>query len=252
MPSLLSRSIPPARSLKRQTQNRPVDWLDSLAQDVRYGFRALRRSSSSSVIAVVSLAIGIGVNVAVFSVTNAVLFKGFRSVGRNDRILYIGTQKNGRGCCASYPDFEDWRAQAKSFQGMGAVADLQISLNDSSGAPEHYDASLITANAFRLLGATPLIGREFAPSDDKSGAAPVAILSHGFWQRRYGTDPDVVGRTIRINGTPTTVIGVMPEGFSFPAKPGALAAAGRDARSPEAERSRSVVRVRADGRGRHL
>jgi hypothetical protein len=93
---------------------------------------------------------------------------------------------------------------------------------------------------------------QFAPSDDKSGAAPVAILSHGFWQRRYGTDPDVVGRTIRINGTPTTVIGVMPEGFSFPAKPGALAAAGRDARSPEAERSRSVVRVRADGRGRHL
>jgi putative ABC transport system permease protein len=193
-----------------------VEWLDSLAQDIRDGFRGMRRSPVSTLIAVVTLAIGVGVNVAVFTVTNAVLFKGFRSIDRNDRILYIGTQKDGRGCCASYPDFEDWRAQATTFQGMGAVADLQINLTDSSGAPEHYDASEVTANAFTLLGEAPILGRDFAPSDERPGAAPVAILSYGFWQRRYGTDPAIVGRTMRINGTPTTVIGVMPQGFSFP------------------------------------
>ena len=189
---------------------------DALAQDVRCAFRALRRSPASTATVVATLAIAIGANLAVFTVANAVLFKGFRSIDRNDRLLYIGTQKNGRGCCASYPDFEDWRAQAKSFNGMGAVADLQINLTDSSGAAEHYDASQVTANTFALVGEAPILGRDFAPSDEKPGAAPVAILSYGFWQRRYGTDPAIVGRTIRINGAPTTVIGIMPRDFSFP------------------------------------
>ena len=106
--------------------------------------------------------------------------------------------------------------QATSFHGMGAVADLPITLTDSSGAPEHYEASQVTANTFTLLGKGPILGRDFAPSDEQPSAQRVAILSYGFWQRRYGTDPGIVGRTIRINGAPTTVIGVMPQGFFFP------------------------------------
>ena len=99
---------------------------------------------------------------------------------------------------------------------MGAVADQQISFSDSSGAPEHYDATRITANAFRLLGASPVLGRDFDAADEKPGAAPVAILSSGFWQRRYGRNRAILGRTVRIDGTPTTVVGVMSPDFSFP------------------------------------
>jgi putative ABC transport system permease protein len=194
-----------------------IGWLDSLAQDVRYGCRGLRRSPGFTTVAVMTLAVGIGVNAAVFTVTDAVLFKGFRLIDGNDRILYIGTQKNGRGCCASYPDFVDWRAQAQSFADMGAVADLQIALSDGTGSgAEHYIATQITTNAFHLLGQRPAVGRDFTRSDGLRGAAPVAILRHRFWERRYGKDPGIVGRMIRINGTPTTVVGVMPRGFSFP------------------------------------
>ena len=193
-----------------------LGWLDALAQDVRDALRGMRRSPNFTVVAVMTLAIGIGVNGAVFTVTNAVLFKGFPLVDDNERILYIGTQNNGRGCCVSYPDFADWRARASSFTGLGAVADLQITISGTSEAAEHYDATRITANAFRLLGQPPMLGRDFSASDERPGAAPVAILRYSFWERRYGKDPGIIGRALRINGTPTTVIGVMPNGFAFP------------------------------------
>jgi putative ABC transport system permease protein len=191
-------------------------WLDSLSQDIRFGLRGMRRSPAFTTIAVTTLAIGIGVNAAVFTLTNAVLFKGFRSVARNDRILYIGTQNHGRGCCVSYPDFLDWRAQAHSFEDLGAVADLQIVVSDAGGAPEHYDATEITANAFALLGQRPIIGRDFTSADEAPGAVHVAILNYRFWDRHSGKNPAIVGQTLRINGTPTTIVGVMPPGFSFP------------------------------------
>jgi len=171
----------------------------------------------SRIVAVLTLALGIGINAAVFTVTNAVLFRGFRLVDKNDRVLYIGTQKNGRGCCASYPDFLDWRAQATSFSDMGAVADLQITLSDGTESnAEHDDATQITTNGFQLLGQRPILGRTFASTDAQPGAAPVAILREAFWERRYGKDAAIIGRTIRVNGVPTTVIGVMPRDFAFP------------------------------------
>ncbi len=189
---------------------------DGLGQDLRYAVRALRRSPGFTLTAVATLALGIGVNVAVFTVTNAVLFKGFRLVENNDRIVYVDTRDRGRGCCVSYPDFQDWRAQATSFEGMGAVADLKFTLNDDDGYAEGYDATQITAGAFRLLGRSPILGRGFEPADETPGAAPAAILTYRFWDQRYGKDTTIVGRTIRINNVPTTVIGVMPRGFSFP------------------------------------
>jgi putative ABC transport system permease protein len=194
-----------------------IGWFHSLSQDARYADRAMRRAPAFTAVAVATLAIGIGINAAVFSVTDAVLFKGFRLIDRNDRLLYIGTQKNGRGCCASFPDFVDWRAQARSFVDLAAVADRQIALSDGNeSGTEHYDATEITPNAFQLLGQRPAIGRDFTASDGQPGAEPVAILRHSFWERRYGRDPAVIGRTIRINGIRTTVVGVMPPNFSFP------------------------------------
>lgn len=191
-------------------------WLDDLRLDLRYAVRSLRRNPGFTIVAVSTLVLGIGINVAVFTVADAVLFKGFRSVRDNDRLLYIGTQKNGRGCCASYSDFLDWQAAATSFAGMGAVADQQISFSDGTGAPEHYDATRVTAKAFALLGASPALGRDFDAADVAPGAAPVAVLNSDFWTRRYGADSRVLGRTVRIDGVETTIVGVMPRGFSFP------------------------------------
>jgi len=160
------------------------------------------------------LAVGIGINATVFTVTNAVLFKGFALVSGNDRLRYI-SYKNSN-CCVSYPDFLDWRAQSKSFDGMAIVHGVSIALTDSSGFPENLSGNENSADVFRVVGAKPIMGRDFTPADEAPGAAPVTILHYGFWERRYGKDPNIVGRTLRMNGALTTVIGVMPQGFSFP------------------------------------
>jgi predicted permease len=186
----------------------------SLLADVRFGFRSLRKNPGFTAVAVATLALGIGVNATVFTVTNAVLFKGFPMVEGNDRLLYIS---NG-GCCISYPDFEDIRAQAKSFQGMGVTHGIGSVVSDESGFPENIDVTEISADTFRLVGQRPIMGRDFKPSDQVPGAAPVAILNYGFWQRRYGKDRTIIGRAIRMNGAATILIGIMPEEFSFPQK----------------------------------
>lgn len=190
--------------------------MHALIRDVRFALRSLRASPGYTTVIVLTLGTAIGVNTAVFTVTNAVLFKGFRGIPRNDRIVYIGTQRQGRGCCASLPDVVDWRAQARSFTDLAAVADLQIVVADDSHSAEHYDASQISTNGFRLLGRQPMLGRDFTAGDGVAGAAPVAILHHDFWRRRYASDPNILGRTLRINGIPTTIVGVMPADFSFP------------------------------------
>ncbi|MGA2877929.1 MAG: ABC transporter permease [Bryobacteraceae bacterium] len=187
-----------------------MSWLD----DVRVSFRTLAKNPGFTAVAVATLALGIGVNATVFTVTNAVLFKGFPLVDRNDRLLYVS---NG-GCCISYPDFEDIRAQSKSFQGMAVVHGVGKILGDGRGFAENIDVTEVSADTFHLVGQRPIRGRDFAPSDEEPGAAPVAILSYGFWQRRYANDPAIIGRTVRMNGAPTTIIGLMASGFSFPQK----------------------------------
>ena len=193
-------------------------WLDGIVQDMRYAVRGLRRSPGVSVTAIATLALGIGVNATVFTVTNAVLFRGFPHVDPNNRLLYLGTAKNGSGGAVSYPDFEDWRAQAKSFTEMAVVSNggLRLILSDRSGAPETCDGTQLSANSFQVLGQKPILGRDFALSDEVPGASPVAILSYGFWERRYAKDASLIGKTIRLDGSPTTVIGIMPPGFDFP------------------------------------
>ena len=187
--------------------------MNSIVQDMRFALRGLRRSPGFVLTAVATLAIGIGVNAAVFTVTKAALFAGFPMVRENDRLLYLTTT---RYCCVSYPDFEDWRTQAKSFQGMAMVEGLQKTLTDHSGFPEIYSVTDVSANTFQLVGQQPILGRDFTPSDESPGAPPVAILSYGFWERRYGRDAGIIGQTVRVNGISTTVIGVMPRWFSFP------------------------------------
>ena len=202
-----------AKDLHRDA--RSFAWLDDAWQDLRHAGRRLRQSPGFTVVAVTMLALGIGLNAAVFTVINATLFKGFPLVSRNDRLLYM---TSGRGCCVSYSDFLDWRAQATSFQGMAIVHGVQRVLNNQSGFPEQYEATEVSADTFRVAGQAPMIGRDFTAADETPGAPPVAMLSYGFWDRRFTKDPQIVGQRISVGGTATTVVGVMPRGFSFPQK----------------------------------
>ncbi len=189
--------------------------VETLLKDIRYAARALRKNTGFTAVAVMTLALGIGVNATVFTVTKAALFAGFPLVKDNDRVLYLSS---GRGCCLSYPDFEDWRAQAKSFEGMAIVYGSLKIVTDENGFAESYYATEVSADTFRIIGQRPFLGRDFNRSDDTPGAPPVAILTYGFWERRFGKDPAIVGRTMRMDGAPTSVIGIMPRGFSFPQK----------------------------------
>ncbi len=148
---------------------------------------------------------------------NTMLFRGFPLVKGNDRLVYIQESYPSKFCCLSYLDFEDWRAQAKSFEGLAFLAGAPITFSDGVGGRtvDTY-ASTLSANAFGLLGVQPMLGRDFAPADEAPGAPPVAILSYHFWGARFGKRADIVGHIVRINNASATVIGVMPEGFDFP------------------------------------
>ncbi|HEX5229652.1 MAG TPA: ABC transporter permease [Bryobacteraceae bacterium] len=182
--------------------------------ELRFAVRTLLKSPGFTAVAVAMLAVGIGVNATVFTVTSAVLFKGFPKVKANDRLLYVS---NG-GCCISYPDFEAIREQAKSFQGMGITHGIGVSLVDGAGFAERLDVTEISADTFPTVGVQPIAGRQFTHADQNPGAPAVALLNYDFWRRRYAKDPAAVGRLVRLSGVPTTIVGIMPEGFSFPQK----------------------------------
>lgn len=179
--------------------------------DLRHAARSLWRAPRFATGAVLVLALGIGINVAVFTVANAALFRGFAGLTDQERLVYLTT---GRDCCVSYQDVLDWRA-ARSFDGIAAVADLRVAFDAGTGA-ETATATEVTANTFSLLGARPALGRDFVAEDDRPGASRVVLLSDRFWRAKMLADPAVVGRVIRLNGVAATVVGVMGPDFVFP------------------------------------
>ena len=182
-----------------------------LLHDLRFGLRVLVKSRGFTAVAVLTLALGIGVNTAIFTVVNTVVFKGmpFDNPGE---IAFVSSNRGG----ISYADFLDFREQSRSFRDLGAFTNLAADLSDGDAAAERVSGARVSANTFSLLGTGPLIGRDFTEADGERGADPVALLSYGLWQARYARDEGILGRTIRINLTDYTVIGVMPPGEAFP------------------------------------
>lgn len=186
--------------------------LDTLVADVRYALRTLRRTPVFTAAAIIVLGLGVGVNLAVFTVANATLFKGFRGIPAQDRLVYLATGRGG--CCISFGDLLDWRA-AKSFASIAAAADLRVAFDTGDGV-ETTTATEVTSNLFGTLGVQPILGRDFTADDDGTGATPVAILSHDTWRLRFRADPQTIGRVVRLNGVKTTIVGVMAPDFAFP------------------------------------
>jgi hypothetical protein len=150
--------------------------------------------------AIAMLALAIGLNVTVFTVMDAILFRGAPLVKGSDRLLFIQERDPSGRCCVSYPDFEDWRSQAHAFQGMAFMADSLVPFRERQERPTDAFAFDVSTNLFRLLGVRPMLGRDFVPADEAPGAAPVAILNYRFWESRLGKRADIAGLAVQING----------------------------------------------------
>jgi len=186
--------------------------------DVRLAARLLLKDRWYTAVAVLALGLGIGVNSTIFTFVNAVLLRGL-PYQDSHRIMYLQLTNPGanlRNVWLSYPDYETWRQQARSFEDLAAFRSGTINVNDAERPAERALGAWITANTFGLLGQQPLFGRTFMAGEDAPGAQPVVIIGYGLWQTRYGSDPAILGRTIRVNETPARIVGVMPQGMKFP------------------------------------
>src|SRR5438552_6094522 len=191
------------------------NFIDALIQDVRFSLRTLRKSPAFFTVAVITLALGIGATVAAFSVVNAVWLRpfGFREP---DRLLWIYSQRpDNPRTNFSLPEYCDYRDQNTSFEGLAAIASFNPSLSDA-GQAERVQGVRISANAFGILGMRPLVGRALIAADDRNGAPAVAMISYGLWSRRYAKNPDVVGRSVNLNGESRQIVGVLPTSFALP------------------------------------
>jgi putative ABC transport system permease protein len=194
--------------------------MNTLWQDIRYGARVLLSRPGFTVVAVLALALGIGANSAIFSVVNAVVLRPLPFDGAERLlVMQMRSETTGNvGTAQSYANFIDVREQAATLEGAFAYSQSSAFLA-AGDEPERVRGVITTADIFPVLGAKALHGRVFTREDDQKGARRVAVLSHGLWQRRFGSDPSIVGQEIPLGGirnTPTLVLGVMPEGFKYP------------------------------------
>ncbi|MFQ5694683.1 MAG: ABC transporter permease, partial [Terriglobia bacterium] len=189
--------------------------METLWQDLKYGARMLAKSPGFTAVAVLTLALGIGANTAIFSVVNAILLKPL-PFQQPDQLVYIqetARRETVESRPLSYPNFLDWRARSKSFSGMAALDSAAYTLTGSEQA-ERITGEGVSAGYFDLLGSRPILGRAFAPEEDQGSTGErVAIISHNLWQRRFGTNPEVIGELITLNNHGYTIVGVAPAGF---------------------------------------
>src|SRR5262245_35943092 len=191
--------------------------MNSLLADLRYSLRMLRKQPAFTSIAIITLALGIGANTAIFSVVNAVLLRAL-PVAEPDRLVMVyeanlarGFNRNG----VAPGNYLTWKSQQSVFEEIGAFVTQSFALVGNDGA-EMLDGARVSANIFGLLLAAPVLGRAFTNEEDRLGSDRVAILSHGLWSRRFGGAQNIVGQSITLDDKPYAIVGVMPEGFRFP------------------------------------
>jgi putative ABC transport system permease protein len=193
--------------------------MDTLLQDLRYSFRSLIKNVGFTVVAVIALALGTGANSAIFSVVNAVLLRPL-PYGNPDELMMIwgnnlksGNTKSG----ISAPDFIDYQNENRSFEGLASFTYDDFNLSGSD-VPEHVQGTMVSSNFFEVLGVKPAVGRLMLAEDGQPGADRVVVISSGLWKRRFGSDRNLIGQTITLNGESFTLIGVTPPSFQSPEK----------------------------------
>jgi predicted permease len=186
--------------------------LTGLAQDVRYALRQLRKSPSFTAITVLTLALGIGANSAIFSVVNGVLLNPLPFHDASRIVSMFEATPNFLKGSISYPNFLDWQRDNRSFAAMAAYRWTDGSIT-GVGQPENVRAQRVSANFFPILGVNPILGRNFTSEEDRRGASPTALISEGLWKRKFGSDRNVIGQRLIVAGQPRTIIGVIPASF---------------------------------------
>jgi len=213
------RSFGGVERVKEESRDeRGVRFLEEVWQDLRYGGRILWKNPGFTLVAVITLALGIGANTAIFSVVNAVLLRPL-PFAEPERLVMVwlkgSEEKGGDRISLSVADLLDWRAQNRSFESVGAFR--IAALNYIGGeSPERVRVAGVTANFFTTLGAQPALGRTFQSDEERPGAQQVVVISQQFWRKNFAADPQVIGRSINLSGASFTIIGVMPEAFDYP------------------------------------
>ena len=193
----------------------PREHLEMLAQDVRFALRMLRKNLGFTAVAVITLALGIGANTAIFSVVNAVLLRPL-PYPDPDRLVFVWeTNKDGRLQSAAYLNLQEWRQETRSFAGLTGMVAQSVNLT-GDGEPIRVRGGFVNDSFFRVVGVQPRMGRVFQKGEDQAGSELVVVFNHALWKVRYGADPEILGKRILLNNEAYTVIGVMPEEFRFP------------------------------------
>jgi putative ABC transport system permease protein len=190
--------------------------MTELARDLRYGARILVKNRSFTIVAITALALGIGANTVIFSIISGVLLRPlpYRDA---DRLMVVEEKHDQATSAVTYATFLDLASRSHSFDQIGAYRDWTFNIA-GEGDPEQVEGALVSEGLLRALAAQPVLGRVFLPEDDRPGAADAVILGYGLWQRRFASDPSIVGKTLKVNGASLTVAGVMPPGLQFPGK----------------------------------
>jgi putative ABC transport system permease protein len=206
------------RNTERGYDIRGGGWLETFWQDLRFGARMLLKQPGFTLIAVVTLALGIGANTAIFSIVNAALLRPFPYQAPERLVILLESVSAGGGFSPSYPNFVDWRAQNTVCSSMSAVKENESFNLTGAGEPERLQGRRVSAEFFSTLGVKPHVGRDFLPEEDQPGATPAVILSYGLWRRRFGSDPSLIGKQLTLNQQSYTVVGVSPPDFQFGAE----------------------------------
>lgn len=196
---------------------RRKNMLGNLWQDLRYGLRLIRKNPGFSAVVVLTLAVGIGANTAIFSVVNAVMLRSlpFKDPDRLVRLNESNPERGWPTFSVSHPNFLDWRDQNQTFAAMAATTGASVNLG-TAGEVEVVRGSAVTVDFLTVLGTSPLMGRNFLPEEDKPGGnTRVVMLTYGSWQKRFGGDPELVGKTVTLNDNIFTIVGVLPESFAW-------------------------------------
>ena len=191
--------------------------MDAFWRDLRFALRGLGRSPAFTAIAVLTLGLGIGANTAIFSVVNAVLLRPL-AYGQPDQLVALTSSFSARGesnVQVSAPELNDYRREVDAFADAGGAWPININLT-GNGTPERIAAAVVSPNFFRVLGVAPALGRDFTEEDTGGRIGYVALISYELWQRRFGGDPGAIGKTVRLDDDPMTIVGVMPRGFRHP------------------------------------